>query len=114
MVLQAVRFTGLAVGLPDFGFNTESPEYLKGAVDEMISTHIFSQFAGGIISAERRYQLVESHSLVDSSLDASCVRFDAKVEERGMHQAPPDLVMILNFSNNLVCAQMCPSETCLS
>ena len=104
VALQAFRFTGLAVSLPDFGFNTESPEQLKVAVDEMISTHIFSQFIGGISSAERRYQLLESHSLVDRSFGASCVRFDAKVEERGMHQAPPGLVMILNFANNLICA----------
>ena len=27
--LQAVRFTGVAVGLPDFGFKTDSPEQLK-------------------------------------------------------------------------------------
>ena len=88
MVLQAVRFTGLAVDLPDFGFNTESPEQLKVAVDQMISMHIFSQFIGGISSAERRYQLLESHSAVDRSLDASCVRFDAKVEARGLTSTP--------------------------
>ena len=58
MALRAVRFTGLAVDLPDFGFNTESPEQLKVAVDQMISMHIFSQFTGGISSAERRYQLL--------------------------------------------------------
>jgi hypothetical protein len=78
VALQAVRFTGFAVGFPDFGFNTESPEHLKVAVDEMISTHIFFQFMTGINSSERRYQLVDSHSEVDRSLGASCVRFDAK------------------------------------
>jgi|SRR5882724_5543705 len=109
VVLQAVRFTGLAVGLSDFGFNTESPEQLKVAVDKMISIHVFSQFTGGISSAERRYQLLESHSLVDRSFGASCIRFDAKVEERGMQHAPPGLVMILNFSNNLVCAHPEPA-----
>ena len=109
-VLQAVRFTGLAVGLPDFGFNTESPEQLKIAVDEMISMHIFSQFVGGISSAERRYQLLESHSLVDRSFDASCVRFDAKVEARGMHKALPGLV-VLNFINNLICAHPQPPSS---
>jgi len=109
--LTAIRFTGLAVDLPDFGFNTESPEQLKVAVDQMISMHIFSQFMGGISSAERHYQLLESHSLVDRSFGASCVRFDAKVEERGMHQAPPGLVMILNFSNNLICAHPQPASS---
>jgi hypothetical protein len=111
VTLQAIRFTGLAVDLPDFGFNTESPEQLRVAVDQMISMHIFSQFMGGISSAERRYQLLESHSLVDRSFGASCVRFDAKVEERGMHQAPPGLVMILNFSNNLICAHPQPASS---
>ena len=104
VILQAIRFTGLAMSLPDFGFNIESPEQVKFAVDEMISMHVFSQFVGGISSAERRYQLLESHSQVDGSVGASCVRFDAKVEARGMHQAPPGFVMILNFSSNLICA----------
>lgn len=110
-VLQAIRFTGLAVGLPDFGFNIESPEQVKFAVDEMISMHVFSQFVGGISSAERRYQMLESHSQVDWSFGASCVRFDAKVEARGMHQAPPGFVMILNFSNNLICAHPQPASS---
>jgi hypothetical protein len=110
VVLRAVRFTGLAVSFPDFGFNTESPEQLKVAVDEMISIHIFSQFTGGISSAERRYQLLESHSLVDRSFGANCIRFDAKVEARGMHLTPPGLVMILNFSNNLICAHPEPAS----
>jgi hypothetical protein len=109
--LTAIRFTGLAVDLPDFGFNTESPEQLKVAVDQMISMHIFSQFMGGISSAERRYQLLESHSAIERSLGVSCVRFDAKVEERGLHGAPPGLVMILNFSNNLICVQPQPASS---
>jgi hypothetical protein len=111
VAVRAVRFTGLAVGIPDFGFNIDSPEQLKFSVDQMISTHIFSQFMGGISSAERRYQLLESHSLVDRSFGASCVRFDAKVQERGVHQAPPGLVMMLNFSNNLICAHPKPASS---
>jgi hypothetical protein len=111
VAVQAFRFTGLAVGLADFGFNIESPEQVKFAVDEMISMHVFSQFVGGISSAERRYQLLESHSQVDRSFGASCVRFDAKVEERGMHHALPGLVMILNFSNNLICAHPQPASS---
>ena len=111
MALQAVRFTGLAVDLPDFGFNTESPEQLKVAVDQMISMHIFSQFTGGISSAERRYQLLESHSAVDRSLDASCVRFDAKVEARGFYKALGDNVVILKFINNLICVHPQPPSS---
>ena len=99
------------MGLPDFGFNIESLEQVKFAVDEMISMHVFSQFVGGISSAERRYQLLESHSQLDGSFGASCVRFDAKVEARGMHQVPPGFVMILNFSNNLICAHPQPASS---
>jgi len=104
MALRAVRFTGLAVSFPDFGFNIESPDQLKIAVDQMISTHIFSQFTAGISTAERRYQLIESQSAVDRSLDASCVRFDAKVEARGLQWQLPGTVVVLNFINNLICA----------
>lgn len=109
MALRAVRFTGLAVDLPDFGFNTESPEQLKVAVDQMISMHIFSQFTGGISSAERRYQLLESHSSVDRSLDANCVRFDAKVEARGLKALPG--IVALNFINNLICVRPHPASS---
>ncbi|HEY6363493.1 MAG TPA: hypothetical protein VI585_01755 [Candidatus Binatia bacterium] len=111
MALEAFRFTGLAVDVPDFGFNIESPEKLKFAVDEMIRTHIFSQFIMGIISAERRYQLLESHSATDMSSGVSCVRFNAKVEARGLHTGPPGLIMILNFFNNLVCAHPEPASS---
>ena len=90
--LQAARFTGVAVGLPDFGFKTGSPEQLKIAVDQTISIHVFSQFVGGLSSAERHYELLESHSILDTSLDATCVRFDAKVEARGYHKALPGIV----------------------
>ena len=78
VVLQAVRFMGIAVALPEFGTHYPSPDQLKVVVDELISNHFFSQVVGGISSAERRFQLVESHSAVDASFGASCVRFDAK------------------------------------
>jgi hypothetical protein len=107
-VLQAVRFTAVAVDLPNFGFKTGSPEELKIAVDQMISIHIFSQFVGGLSSAERHYELLESHSILDTSLDANCVQFDAKVEARGYHKALPGIV-VLNFINNLICAHPQPA-----
>ena len=47
---------------------------------------------------------MESHSAVDESFGASCVRFDAKVAELGAYLAPPDVIINLNFVNNLVCA----------
>jgi len=109
--LRAVRFSALAVDLPDFGFTTESPEQLKLAVDEMIRMHIFSQFTAGISSAERRYQLIESQSAVDRSLDASCVRFDATVEARGLQWQLPGTVVVLNFINNLICVHPQPPSS---
>jgi hypothetical protein len=110
VVLQAVRFMGMALALPEFRTEHSSPEQLKAVVDELISHHFFSQVVGGISSAERRFQLVESHSAVDGSFGASCVRFDAKVAEQGAFLAPPDVVINLNFFNNLVCAHPQPTS----
>ena len=110
VVLQAVRFMGMALTLPEFGTEHPSPEQLKVVVDELISHHFFSQVVGGISSAERRFQLVESHSAVDGSFGASCVRFDAKVAEQGAYLAPADVVIYLNFVNNLVCAHPQPTS----
>jgi hypothetical protein len=111
VVLQSVRFMGMALALPEFGTEHPSPDQLKLVVDELISNHFFSQVVGGISSAERRFELVNSHSAADGSFGASCVRFDAKVEEQGAYLAPPDVVMNLNFSNNLVCAHPQPSSS---
>jgi hypothetical protein len=111
VVLQTVRFMGIAVALPDFGTHYPSPDQLKVVVDELISNHFFSQVVGGISSAERHFQLVDSHSATDGSLGASCVRFDAKVEELGAYLAPADVVVNLNFVRNLVCAHPQPTST---
>ena len=94
VVLQTVRFMGIAVALPEFGTHHPSPDQLKVVVDELISNHFFSQVVGGISSAERHFQLMESHSVIDGSFGASCVRFDAKVEELGAYLAPPMLPSI--------------------
>jgi hypothetical protein len=110
VVLQTVKFMGLAVTLPAFGTEHPSPKQLKVVVDELISNHFFSQVVGGISSAERRFQLVESDSAVDGSLGASCVRFDAKVAELGAFLAPPDVAINLNFFKNLVCAHPQPTS----
>jgi len=110
VMLQTVRFVGMALALPEFGTEHPSPDQLKVVVDELISNHFFSQVVGGISSAERRFQLVESHSAVDRSVGASCVRFDAKVAEEGAFLAPPDVVINLNFFNNLVCAHPQPTS----
>jgi hypothetical protein len=94
---------GVAAALVHFGADIESPYELKIAVDRMIIGHFFSQFIGGIASAERRFQLLESHSAIDGSVGANCARFNAKVKARGLRGAPPNSVMVLNFSNNLIC-----------
>jgi hypothetical protein len=104
VILQTVRFMGMALALPEFGTAHPSPEQLKAVVNELISNHFFAQVVGGISSGERRYQLVESRSVIDRSYGASCVRFDATVEEKGAYLAPPDAVVNLNFFNNLICA----------
>jgi hypothetical protein len=111
VVLQTVRFMGMALALPEFGTEHPSPDQLKVVVDELISHHFFSQVVGGVSSAERRFQLVKSHSAIERSYGASCVRFDAKVAEQGAYLAPPDVVMNLNFSNNLVCAHPQPASS---
>ena len=110
VVLQTVRFMGIAAALPEFGTHHPSPDQLKVVVDDLISNHFFSQVVGGISSAERHFQLVDSHSAMDGSLGASCVRFDAKVEELGAYLAPADVVINLNFVGNLICANPQPTS----
>src|SRR5262245_61953736 len=110
VVLQTVRFMGIAVALPEFGTHHPSPDQLKLVVDDLITNHFFSQVMGGISSAERHFQLVDSHSAVDGSFGASCVRFDAKVEELGAYLAPADVVINLNFVSNLICANPQPTS----
>ena len=70
VVLQAVRFMGMALALPEFGTQYPSPDQLKVVVDELISHDFFAQVVGGISSAERRFQLVESRSAIDESFGA--------------------------------------------
>jgi hypothetical protein len=41
VVLQAVRFMGMALALPEFGTQPPSPEQLKAVVDELISNSLF-------------------------------------------------------------------------
>jgi hypothetical protein len=110
VVLQAVRFMGMALALPEFGTDHPSPDQLKVVVDEVISHHFFAQVVGGISSAERGFQVMESDSAIDRSYGASCVRFDAKVKQQWAYLAPPGVVMNLNFLNNLVCAHSQPAS----
>jgi hypothetical protein len=111
VVLETVRFMGMALALPEFGTDHPSPDQLKLVVNELISNHFFAQVVGGISSGERRFQLAESRSAIDRSYGANCVRFNAKVEEQGAYLAPPDVVINLNFFNNLVCAHPQPTSS---
>jgi hypothetical protein len=111
VVLQTVRFMGIAVALPEFGTRSPSPDQLKVVVDQLIENHFFSQVVGGLSSAERRFRLVESHSAVDRSFGASCIRFDARVEEQGAFLAPAGVAVILNFFDNLICAHPQPASS---
>jgi len=110
VVLETVRFMGIAVALPEFGTHYPSPDQLKVVVDDLISNHFFSQVVGGISSAERHFRLVDSHSAIDGSLGASCIRFDATVEESGAYLAPADVIVNLNFFSNLVCVHPQPTS----
>ena len=96
-------------GLKDFGTNVQTPDELKDSVSVLIREHIFSQISAGVISAEHRFRLLESSVAIDNSLGASCVRFDAKVEERGSVQGP-SLNLALNFPGNIVCRHPTASD----
>jgi hypothetical protein len=111
LVLQTVRFMGIAVALPEFGTHQPSPQQLKVVVDDLIANHFFSQVVGGISSAERHFQLVEAHSAVDRSFGTSCIRFDLRVEEHGAFLAPEGVAVILNFFDNLICAHPQPASS---
>jgi hypothetical protein len=89
-------------GFGKFGTKIQTPDELKTLVDRLISEHLFSQILGGVLSAEHRFQLLESNVAINSSLEAICVRFATRVEERGSSQAP-GLVFVLNLSGNVAC-----------
>jgi hypothetical protein len=61
------------------------------------------------MSAEHRFRLLRSSVATNDSLGASCVRFDAIVEERSSLQEPV-LVFLLNFPDNVVCRHPTASD----
>jgi hypothetical protein len=89
-------------GLRDFGAKIKSPEELESVVNLLITEHLFSQIINGVQSAEHRFRLLESNIVSDTSLGALCVKFNAKVEERGNVQAP-GLIFLSNLAGNVVC-----------
>jgi hypothetical protein len=89
-------------GLRDFGAKIKSPEEFESVVNLLITEHLFSQILEGVQSAEHRFRLLESNIVSVIFSGASCVRFNAKIEERGHVQAP-GLVFLLNLTANVVC-----------
>ena len=75
-------------GLRDFETKVQTPDELKNAVNVLIKEHLFSQISAGVLSAQHRFRLLESNVAINSALEATCVRFDALVEERGSLLAP--------------------------
>jgi hypothetical protein len=96
-------------GSRDFGTNIQSPDELKTLVNVLINEHLFSQILEGVLSAEHRFRLLESNVSINSGLGATCVRFDALVEERGSVQAPT-LVLFVNLPGNIVCRHPTASD----
>ena len=89
-------------GFRDFGAKIKRPEELESVVNLLITEHLFSQILDGVQSAEHRFRLLESNIVSDTSFGARCVRFNAKVEERGNVQAP-GLIFLSNLTGNVVC-----------
>jgi hypothetical protein len=89
-------------GFRDFGPNIQSPSEMQAAVDLLIREHVFAQILMGVITSEHSFYLVKSDIETDSYSSASCVRFQARIEERGNSQAS-GLVFILNLAHNIIC-----------
>lgn len=106
-------FTGMAMslkGLREVEPQVTNPDELKAVVNLLISQQLFSQITTGIATMNHRFRLLESDVSTVAYSGAMCVRFDAKVEERGNVQAPK-LVFVLHFPGNLVCRHPHLSET---
>jgi hypothetical protein len=104
-VVTLRMFSAIAMslkGLRDFGTPSENPDELKTLVNQLISEYLFAQIFAGLRTPKHRFRLLESNVVVKSYSGASCVRFDARVEERGNFQAP-NLVFLLNLASNVVC-----------
>ena len=111
--IAALRLSGAMAmslkGLRDFETKVQTPDELKNAVNVLIKEHLFSQISAGVLSAQHRFRLLESNVAINSALGATCVRFDALVEERGSLQAPT-LVFLMNFPGNVVCRHPTASD----
>jgi hypothetical protein len=97
-------------GLRGFDAQIQHPDDLKTLVTLLIRQQFFAQFTTGLSSADHRFRLLESNLKSETYSGAICVKFDARVEERGNLQAP-NLVFVLNFPVNLVCRHPAVSDT---
>ena len=106
-------FSGTAVslkGLRDVEPQVTNPDGLKAVVNLLIREQLFSQFTVGIASMNHRFRVLESNISTAAHSSAMCVKFDARIEERGNVQAP-NLVFVLNFPGNVVCRHPSVAET---
>lgn len=112
-VVATRLFSGTAMslaGLRDVEPQVTNPEDLKAVVDLLIREQLFSQFTVGIASMDHRFRVLESNVSNAAHLSAMCVKFNARIEERGNVQAP-NLVFVLNFPDNVVCRHPNVAET---
>lgn len=112
--IMAMRlFSGMAMsldGLRDFETQIQSSDELQAQVDHLIRDQLFAQIIVGVSVGDHRFRLLESSTRPVSYSGATCVRFDARVEERGNVQTPT-LIFVLNFPANVVCRHPTVAET---
>lgn len=112
-VVATRLFSGTAMslkGLREVEPQVTNPDELKAVVDILIREQLFSQFTVGIASMDHRFRVLESNVSNAAHLSAMCVKFNARIEERGNVQAP-NLVFVLNFPDNVVCRHPNVAET---
>jgi len=106
---QAVRFMGMALALRSRNEHP-SPEQIKVVVDELLSHHFFSQVVGESVLANAVSTGGITFCVVDGSFGQVASGSTAKVAEQGAFLATPDVVINLNFFNNLVCVHPQPTS----
>lgn len=106
-------FSGMAMslkGLREVEPRVTNPDELKAVVNLLIRQQLFSQMIVGIASVDHRFRLLGSNVSNVAYSGAMCVKFDARIEERGNVQAP-NLVFVLNFPGNVICRHPDVAET---
>ncbi len=104
-VFAARMFSAISMslkGIAEIGINLRNSNELTKSVKTMIDEHIFPQIMDGVQSPRHRYTVLDSIVTTVSVANATCVKFDALVQEKGNSQAP-NLIFVLRFPGNLVC-----------